>query len=136
MSVNDRTGLEELDEQQCWELASQRSIGRLAVSVGNKPDVFPVNYVVHDGTIIVKTSAGLKLAAATIGPGVAFEVDALDEQTHTGWSVVFRGVATEIEALDDILEAESLGIQTWADSDKRRFLRITPSVITGRRIPT
>ena len=136
MSVNDRTGLEELDEQQCWELASQRSIGRLAVSVGNKPDVFPVNYVVHDGTIIVKTSAGLKLAAATIGPGVAFEVDALDEQTHTGWSVVFRGVATEIEALDDIIEAESLGIQTWADSDKRRFLRITPSVITGRRIPT
>ncbi|MCB0991387.1 MAG: pyridoxamine 5'-phosphate oxidase family protein [Acidimicrobiales bacterium] len=136
MSVNDRTGLEELDEQQCWELASQRSIGRLAVSVGNKPDVFPVNYVVHEGTIIVKTSAGLKLAAATIGPGVAFEVDALDEQTHTGWSVVFRGVATEIEALDDIIEAESLGIQTWADSDKRRFLRITPSVITGRRIPT
>lgn len=136
MSVNDRTGLEELDEQQCWELASQRSIGRLAVSVGNKPDVFPVNFVVHEGSIIVKTSAGLKLAAATIGPGVAFEVDALDEQTHTGWSVVFRGVATEIEALDDIIEAESLGIQTWADSDKRRFLRITPSVITGRRVPT
>ena len=104
--------------------------------MGNKPDVFPVNYVVHEDTIIVKTSAGLKLAAATIGPGVAFEVDALDEQTHTGWSVVFRGVATEIEALDDIIEAESLGIQTWADSDKRRFLRITPSVITGRRIPT
>lgn len=136
MSVNDRTGLEELDEEQCWALASQRSIGRLAVSVGNKPDVFPVNYVIHERSIVVKTSAGLKLAAATIGPGVAFEVDALDEQTHTGWSVVFRGAATEIETLDDILEAESLGIETWADSDKRRFLRITPTAISGRRIPS
>ncbi len=136
MSVNDRTGLEEIDENQCWSLASRQSIGRLAVAIGNKPDVFPVNFVIHDGSIIVKTSAGLKLAAATIGPGVAFEVDALDEESHTGWSVVFRGVATEIEALDDIIEAENLGIDTWADSDKRRFLRITPTAITGRRVPT
>ena len=136
MSVNDRTGLEELDEEQCWTLAGQKSIGRLAVAIGNKPDIFPVNYVVHDRSIVVKTAAGLKLAAATIGPGVAFEVDAFDEESHTGWSVVFRGVATEIEALEDIIEAESLGIDTWADSDKRRFLRITPSAITGRRVPS
>ncbi|MCP3934156.1 MAG: pyridoxamine 5'-phosphate oxidase family protein [Actinomycetia bacterium] len=136
MSVNDRTGLEEIDEDQCWSLASQRSVGRLAVAIGNKPDVFPVNFVIHERTIIVKTAAGLKLAAATIGPGVAFEVDALDEFSHTGWSVVFRGVASEIESLDDVIEAEGLGIDTWADSDKRRFLRIIPTAITGRRVPS
>ncbi len=96
----DATKLETLSEDQCWPLLARKEVGRLAVSIRNQPDIFPVNYRVDGETIVVKSAAGLKLAAAGLGEGVAFEVDAIDELHHTGWSIVVRGVAREIESLN------------------------------------
>lgn len=135
MTKNARTGLEELTDDQCWQLLAQKTVGRLAVAINDKPDIYPVNYRIADETIVVRSDPGLKLAAATLGIGVAFEVDAIDEMTHTGWSVVVRGAATEISDLGELLEAEDLGVEPWADTPKNRFLRITPGRVTGRRIP-
>lgn len=136
MTFNDRTGLEELDEDQCWELLGSKSIGRLAVSITNHPDIFPVNYRLADRQVVVRSAPGIKLAAATLGTAVAFEVDSLDETAHTGWSVVLQGSAKEVQRPDELAAAEALGVEPWADSSKHRFFRITADRITGRRIPT
>lgn len=128
-------GLEELTEDLCWGLLSRKHIGRLAVSIEGKPDIFPVNYQVDAETIVVKTAPGLKLAAAVLGHGVAFEVDSLDEFHHAGWSVVVRGTAVEIEDLEELLEADRLLIEPWARGAKNHFVRINPQFVTGRRIP-
>lgn len=127
--------LEELTEDQCWRLLARKSVGRLAVSIENRPDVFPVNYRLDAETLIVRTAPGLKLAAATLGRGVAFEVDSFDELNHTGWSIVVRGSATEIEELDELLEADRMLLEPWARGHKNRYVRITPEQVTGRRIP-
>ena len=132
--TDDETRLDALDRDECWRLIARSDVGRLAVSIANHPDIFPVNYVVDDGTIVVNTAPGTKLAAAVLGHGVAFEVDELDHADHTGWSVVVKGTAGEIEDLAGLMDAEDLGIEPWAASDKTRFLRITPDEITGRRI--
>lgn len=129
------SGLEELTEDLCWSLLSRKHVGRLAVAIEGKPDIFPVNYQVDEETIVIKTAPGLKLAAAVLGEGVAFEVDALDEFHHAGWSVVVRGVATEIENLEELLEADRLIIEPWARGPKSRYLRILPEHVAGRRIP-
>ncbi len=132
--IDDRTGLEILDEEECWTLLASKDLGRVAVSIANKPDVFPVNYKVDGGSIYVNTVAGTKLAAAVLGAGVAFEVDDLDETKREGWSVVVHGSASEVEMLDEVLHVQSLGIQPWAESLKQRYLRIAVDEITGRRI--
>jgi nitroimidazol reductase NimA-like FMN-containing flavoprotein (pyridoxamine 5'-phosphate oxidase superfamily) len=132
--TDDEHHIDALDTDECWRLISRFDVGRLAVSISNLPDIFPVNYVVDDGTIVVNTAPGTKLAAAVLGRGVAFEVDDLDHASHTGWSVVVKGTASEIEDLAGLMDAEDLGIETWATSDKTRFLRITPDEVTGRRI--
>ena len=49
---------------------------------------------------------------------VAFEVDALDDATRTGWSIVVKGTAEEPKRLEDYLSAEDLGIEPWAQGDK------------------
>lgn len=131
----ERTGLEIIDEAECWELLATRSVGRLAVSVVNRPDIFPVNYRVTDRSVLLRTAAGMKLAAATLGVAVAFEVDELDEATHHGWSIVIHGTAHEVRGVEDRLEAEDAGVEPWADSQKDRFVRIDVDEITGRRIP-
>ncbi|NOX28824.1 MAG: pyridoxamine 5'-phosphate oxidase family protein [Actinobacteria bacterium] len=136
MLFDETSRLEHLNKDECWKRIRQKSIGRLAVSIANKPDIFPVNYVASDeGEIVVRTAAGLKLAAATLGAGVAFEVGAYDESTHAGWSVVIRGTATEIERLDDVMKAQDMGIEPWAEGNKSRFIRIHADVVSGREVP-
>lgn len=131
----ERTGLEIIDEAECWELLATRSVGRLAVSVMNRPDIFPINYQVTDRSVLLRTAAGMKLAAATLGTAIAFEVDELDEETHHGWSVVIHGTAHEVSGVEDRLEAEDVATEPWADSQKDRFVRLDVEEITGRRIP-
>ncbi|MEL6982933.1 MAG: pyridoxamine 5'-phosphate oxidase family protein [Actinomycetota bacterium] len=133
--MTDKPQIEELDEATCWANLEAKRLGRLAVSVSNRPDVFPVNYVVDGKAIVVQTAPGFKLAAAVLGSGVAFEVDDIDEASHSGWSVVIHGTAAEVEKLEDLLEAEDLDIEPWAAGAKNHFIRIDVDEITGRRIP-
>lgn len=117
----------------CWGLLRQGTFGRLAVVVGKKPDIFPVNYVVDHGTIVFRTDTGRKLSAAANRP-VAFEVDGYDPKYAVAWSVVVHGVAMEIRELDEVIEAMGLPLDPWQEGKKARFIRITPSSVTGRRI--
>ena len=128
------SGLEAIDEEECWRLLEQHPIGRLGVAIANQPEIFPVNYVVDGRSIVFLTAEGTKFAAAVLGQAVAFEIDAADPLFHTGWSVVVRGRAHEIEQLDDLVAAEELPLRPWASGRKTRYVRITPEVVTGRRI--
>jgi len=134
-TIDPRTGLVDLDDAECWKLLSASGIGRIAVLDGHQPDIFPVNYVVDDHRIVVRTGPGTKLAAAVMTGLAAFEVDSFDTGHHTGWSVVVHGTVSEVHDLDGVLAATDLEIKPWAGGGKSRFMTITPSNITGRRIP-
>ncbi len=129
--------LQELSEEQCWRMLAKKKVGRLAVSIESRPDIFPVNYQVDGEVIVLRTAPGLKLAAATLGEGVAFEVDALDELNHSGWSVVVHGTASEVVGVEELIHADRLLIEPWSRGStvKNRYIRIEPSDLTGRRIP-
>ena len=125
---------DELGPVECWHLLRTVEVGRLAVAIRNRPDIFPVNYVVDAETILINTAPGTKLAAAVLGRAVAFEADVLDTVERSAWSVVVKGTADELTSLDDLIEVEALDIESWSPTEKRRFLRITPESITGRRL--
>jgi nitroimidazol reductase NimA-like FMN-containing flavoprotein (pyridoxamine 5'-phosphate oxidase superfamily) len=134
--IDERTGLEIIEEDECWELLASKQVGRIATSIANRPDVFPVNFKLDGKEVVIYTVPGTKLAAAVLGPGVAFEVDDLDEGNSLGWSVVARGRGTEVEKLEDLMHVETLGIRPWTDSPKFRYLRISIDEISGRRVPS
>jgi nitroimidazol reductase NimA-like FMN-containing flavoprotein (pyridoxamine 5'-phosphate oxidase superfamily) len=85
--------LRELDISECLELSSAKSVGRVAFCTDDGPIVLPVNYVVHDMAVVVRTSPDSSLARHAHGSRMAFEVDEVDEYTQSGWSVVFTGTA-------------------------------------------
>ena len=124
---------ETLDEPTCWELLSSNTVGRLAVDVGGRPDIFPINYVVDHGSIVFRTSAGTKLASAVLMRHVAFEIDGYEPDDRSVWSVVLKGIATELERLTDILTAEDLPLYPWIATIKPSFVRIEPRDVSGRR---
>ncbi|MEZ5248043.1 MAG: pyridoxamine 5'-phosphate oxidase family protein [Ilumatobacteraceae bacterium] len=53
-----------LGTDECWQLFRSAEVGRLAVSISNHPDIFPLNYVVDGESIVFRTAPGTKLAAA------------------------------------------------------------------------
>ena len=132
MTTHETSDIEVLSTTQCWELLRESVVGRLAVTVGGSPDIFPVNPVVDHGTIVFRTSAGTKLAA-TKGRDVAFEVDGYDTSTAQAWSVVVKGRAHEIWEIDEALRALRLPLFPWHPGRKPRFVRLEPTSITGRR---
>ncbi len=133
-TTDPRTGLQILDEQTCWDLIATKTVGRIAVAVANRPDIFPMNYAMDGHDVVFQTLPGIKLAAAVLGKAVAFEVDDLSEETHTGWSVVIHGTATEIEGTEALLAATELGIKPWAEGPRFRYLKVTADNISGRRV--
>ena len=92
---------EALDEEECFSLLHSGSMGRVAVSLGEIPAVFPVNYHAFNGDIYFFTAEGTKLDAAIRRAMVAFQLDHFDLAYHHGWSILAVGKATEIhEDLD------------------------------------
>ena len=128
-----RTGMLELTVAECWRLFRTQEVGRLAVSIANFPDIFPINYVVDGETLVFRTGAGTKLAAAVLGRGIAFEIDGYDPVAGEAWSVVLKGEAREIEHMIEYFDAEELPLFPWHASNKPDFVRLEPTEVTGRR---
>jgi nitroimidazol reductase NimA-like FMN-containing flavoprotein (pyridoxamine 5'-phosphate oxidase superfamily) len=126
--------MEELDHDECRELLGGRHLGRLAIPDFGGPVIFPVNYVLDQDLVIFRTDPGSKLDAATERESVAFEVDAVDEATRTGWSVVVRGSMADITDPAHLERLRALPLYPWAPGEKARYVCVRPLSITGRRI--
>lgn len=120
----------ELSEQEAWQLLADTPIGRLATTIGDDIELFPVNHVVDDGTVVFRTAQGSKLFELTVNPRVAYEVDGYDDTT--GWSVVLHGEA-EVLSGEERERAEQLPLRPWVATIKTNYVRIRPHSVTGRR---
>lgn len=94
------SAVENLSEKQCWELLRSTDVGRLAVIVGDHPDIFPVNYAIDQGTVLFRSAEGTKVTGALGDAPVAFEVDGYDPETGLVWSVVIKGKASSFQNID------------------------------------
>lgn len=123
----------ELSASECWRLLRTEEVGRLAVSIADHPDIFPVNYTVDGESVVFRTGAGTKLAAAVLGKAVAFEIDGYDPLAGDAWSVVLKGSAREVAHMIEYFEADELPLFPWHASPKPNIVRIEPVEVTGRR---
>lgn len=122
-----------LSESDCWELLDHAKVGRLAVDIAGQPDIFPINFVVDRSGIVFRSAAGTKLAGAVLNRLVAFEIDGYEPAERTAWSVVVKGQARSIERMQEVFDAEDLPLFPWLAWDKPNFVRIEPTLVTGRR---
>ncbi|XAS69992.1 pyridoxamine 5'-phosphate oxidase family protein [Micrococcaceae bacterium Sec5.1] len=124
---------EHLDTKQCWEQLRSVSVGRLAVWMGDHPDIFPINYKVDHGTLVFRTGEGTKLHAALGTTPVALEADGVDTASGIAWSVVVKGTAESIQLTQEVLDSVGLLLFPWQAGRKDHFVRIIPTTMTGRR---
>jgi nitroimidazol reductase NimA-like FMN-containing flavoprotein (pyridoxamine 5'-phosphate oxidase superfamily) len=133
--IEGRTWLELLSPDACRRHLTQEQIGRVAVVVDGHPEIFPVNYLADDDSNIwFRTAPGTKLGGVDPASTVAFEIDGIDEDYKSGWSVLVVGDAHEVADHERITRAKADTLAPWAGGEKDHFIVITPTKVTGRRI--
>jgi nitroimidazol reductase NimA-like FMN-containing flavoprotein (pyridoxamine 5'-phosphate oxidase superfamily) len=104
------------------------------VIVDSAPEVYPVNHVIDSRTIVFRTDAGNKLRGIDRSPSVCYQVDGLDNEDCTGWSVLVKGRATEVAFADEIRALRELSWPFWTVDDRAHWFRIVPRELTGRHL--
>jgi nitroimidazol reductase NimA-like FMN-containing flavoprotein (pyridoxamine 5'-phosphate oxidase superfamily) len=128
--------IEDLAESECLELLKTHHFGRVAFveQADGPPVIMPVNYLVHAETVVVRTDPRSKLGNALRDAPVSFEIDGIDQRERRGWSVVVSGRAQQIVDLRELEELHQIPLLPWAPGDRSQYVRITPELVTGRRI--
>lgn len=125
----DRNGFEVLPREECFDLLRSVPVGRIGLSMAALPVVLPVNFAVDGDRLVVRTAAGSKLDAALAGAVVAFEADHYDVDTGAAWSVLVRGSAAVLTAVDDV----DLNVDSWVADQSDQWVMITTDLVSGRR---
>jgi nitroimidazol reductase NimA-like FMN-containing flavoprotein (pyridoxamine 5'-phosphate oxidase superfamily) len=132
--------VELLNEVECQRLIAAGGVGRIGYTGRFGPTVLPVNYVLHEGTIVFRTGQhsplgeDLRTGIEHAESKVAFEIDELSSSTREGWSVLVQGAAHLVDSEAERASIVGLGVEPWAGGEKELFVRVLPSRVTGRRI--
>lgn len=128
--------LEDLAEDECLDLLNRHHFGRVAFleQIDLPPVMMPLNYLMHADSVVVRTDPGSKLGGVLRDAPVSFEIDGIDQRHRTGWSVVVSGRAQQVVDPNELEELYQTPLLPWAPGDRSQYVRITPVLVTGRRI--
>lgn len=118
-----------LDAAECRLLLATRTFGRVGWNSAAGVQILPVSYGMVDDLIVFRTAAGSPLAQLVQPVEVSFQVDDLDGETSTGWSVLVHGRSgAQVVSLPDEMP------DPWAPGDRPIVIGILPDHYAGRSI--
>ncbi len=125
----------ELTVQECLGLLETSTVGRVGLMTEAGLRIFPVNYTVFADTIVFRTLPYGAIANSAHGAEVAFEVDDLDDDLRSGWSVLAVGPCERIEdpATVRLIRSEG-GPEPWAAGQRNLYFQVRWTDVTGRRV--
>ncbi|NLT25551.1 MAG: pyridoxamine 5'-phosphate oxidase family protein [Microbacteriaceae bacterium] len=121
----------QLDADEATKLLATQTLGRLVERVGDRIEIFPINFVSDGKRLVFRTAPGTKLAGLVAADEIVLETDHVGEKS--AWSVVVRGTARILEGEADIARAEQFDLRPLVPTVKRVFVEISVDEITGRR---
>jgi nitroimidazol reductase NimA-like FMN-containing flavoprotein (pyridoxamine 5'-phosphate oxidase superfamily) len=123
-----------LEEQECIRLLGGAKLGRIALSVGALPAIYPIRFALLGGRDpVFRTHPQAGLVEATSGNVVCLQADDADPDSERGWSVMVTGPAEVLTDGDLLAEARELPLRPWL-GDADAFVRIGAVMVSGRRI--
>ena len=125
--------IKELGVHDCWKYLRSTSICRIAFTDGDAVENYPVNFVPSNGTLLIRTGEGTKLASLTDRKAVTVEADGMNQYGTIAWSVILKGHALVVSDEEETRDAMEAGLSPWQPGRKNVLLRITPEEISGRK---
>lgn len=129
MPAADEEGtFEKLESAECEHLVRGATVGRVAWLSRRGLQVLPVSYTYVEGCLLFRTSSSSILAELATPSEVAVQIDDIDADTASGWSVLVQGEARITE-----LSAEKLP-EPWAPGERNVVVSIKPRSFSGRAV--
>ena len=124
----------ELSRSECEKLLATHSVGRVGLNAPVGPQILPVTYAYDARTIVFRTSPYGVLSSLERHTRVAFEMDDIDDERQSGWSVLVTGSAERVTQQYTLTTLWKEGPVPWASGTRNLFIAITPESITGRTV--
>jgi nitroimidazol reductase NimA-like FMN-containing flavoprotein (pyridoxamine 5'-phosphate oxidase superfamily) len=124
----------DLTRAECLHRLAEATFGRVGATSRALPVILPVNYRLIGEEVVFRTSPGTKLALASAGTIVAFEIDGIDAVEHHGWSVLAIGRARVVTDPAELDRLATAGVPRWVEGDHERFIAVATTQLTGREI--
>lgn len=119
----------QLTRSRSLQLLSGAPFGRVIFIHMTMPAVRPVNHIIDEGTVIIRTHLGAAVLNA-IGMVVSYQADAIDPTERLGWSVILHGYAHAVTDPDTVARYERL-LRPWVRGEMDHVIRIAPEIVTG-----
>jgi len=135
-----RLVVETLGEAECFRLLGAAGLGRLVYTGRYGPMALPVEYKLHEGSIVFRTAQDtfteedLRTGIEHAEYLVALESDRIDLETREGWTVLVRGPAHHVDTEPKRASIVDAGLEPWVEGEPEHFIRIHPDRIWGHRI--
>lgn len=125
----------ELTDAECWRLLRGTSLGRVVFTHRAMPAIRPVNHVVDDRKIIIRSHGSAAIVTRAVGEGsvVCYEADDLDPVRHTGWSVIATGMARLVSEPIAVARYEQM-LEPWIAGQMDQVIAIEPQFVSGIRL--
>ena len=108
---------EAIGRQQCFDLIESHHLGRIAWQAADLPQILPVTYAMHQGSVYFRT----------LPDGI------LAELAVTGWSIVLHGRTSAVREPDELADLwASDSLVPWASGNRTLFISIRPERVAGR----
>lgn len=117
----------ELSRPESLRLLDRTPVGRIVYTVRALPAIVPVNHLVDNGMVVVRTHVGSECA----GSVVAYQADHFD--ADDGWTVTVTGVARRVLDPEEIAGYEKR-LTPLVLADDVETIRIYPEIVTGYRL--
>lgn len=127
--------LQVLGRDECYSLLAAGSLGRVAFTQNALPAIRPVSYALLGNHVVLQTETH-GLGRRLDGQVVAFEVDDIDLESGSGWSVVLVGPARLLHQPGELVNQDYSAVFPFAGPGRSATVSIGPGELTGRRIST
>jgi nitroimidazol reductase NimA-like FMN-containing flavoprotein (pyridoxamine 5'-phosphate oxidase superfamily) len=125
----------ELSPSECREYLERGGVGRLAFQTPGGLRIVPLNFVSNADAIEFRTVADSELGHFGEGAEAVFEIDEIDHENETGWSVVAFGRLERPSEVDEMWDIHGWRNPTPWSGDHRNFhLKLRWNRLTGRRL--
>ncbi|MDN3028453.1 pyridoxamine 5'-phosphate oxidase family protein [Streptomyces sp. S.PB5] len=124
----------ELGHEESLKLLARVPLGRVGFTHQALLVIRPVNHVVVDGEVVIRTHAGAALlGSAAASEVVVYEADQIAPDTRTGWSVMVTGRASRVTDPAALFHYQAQ-LTPWVDMDVEHVVRILAEAVTGYRL--
>ncbi len=121
------------------ELLATGGVGRLVYTSRYGPAAVPVQYIVDEGSVVVRawatsTEEDLRTGIADAEYVVAVEADQADLKVREGWFVLVRGAAHHLDTEAERAPVIDATLAPWTEGEAENFIRVNPTSIWGNRV--